>query len=112
LFLNPANILVIGGNNFDFVDFEELSKVFVLANFVPTKQTLYNPTHRLEVQVAREVEIRVARDSQLNVRRHVVQASKWTSGPPTGLDSNANQQVGLVLDHSLTVVEPFKYLSS
>jgi hypothetical protein len=73
LLLNPANILLIGGNNPDFVEFEELSKVFVLALFVPAEQALDDPTHRLEVHFTRESEIPIARRSKSNIQRYFVQ---------------------------------------
>ena len=59
LFLNPANIFAIRGDNPDFVEFEELSKVFELALFVPPDQALDDPTHRLEIHGTRETEIRI-----------------------------------------------------
>src|ERR1700722_720506 len=73
LFLNPADILLIGGDDSDFIEPEELSEVFALTRGVPAEQTLDDPAHSLEVHVASKGDISIARCSKPNVHRYFVQ---------------------------------------
>jgi hypothetical protein len=72
-FLKPADILLIGGNDSDFIKLEELSEVFVFTREVPAEQTLDDPPHGLEVYVASESEIFIACCSKTNVHLYFVQ---------------------------------------
>jgi hypothetical protein len=73
LFLNPADILLVGGNDSGFIELEELSEVLVLTREVPAEQTLDNPPHGLNIHVASESEIFIARCSKPNVHWYFVQ---------------------------------------
>src|SRR5215469_8171742 len=51
LLLNPANVLAIGGDDLDFVQFEKSSEVLLFTSLVPAEQTFIDFAHRFEVRL-------------------------------------------------------------
>jgi hypothetical protein len=69
--MNPANILLIGRNDRDFVVPREPSKVLLLTHSVPAQRSL-NPVHGFEERSLHESEIRIARRPKHDVHRYFV----------------------------------------
>jgi hypothetical protein len=97
LLLNPTHILVVGGYDPDFVNFEEPSKVPLLARLIPAEKAFDHSTHRLEIEVAGEDGVFTARCSKRNLHYSL---------PPLGFCTFEKWQA-----RPLSVIEIFRQLT-
>jgi len=68
LLLNPTHILVVGGYDPDFVNFEEPSKVPLLPRLILAEKAFNHSKHGLEIEVAGEDGVFTARCSKRNLQ--------------------------------------------